>query len=70
MQMKLLGITNVEFDVIDNDLSNFLYPTDTAEKWEYNGTLHELFIDFKKPMIQLGGKYYTIFSLSLEYPEN
>jgi hypothetical protein len=24
----------------------------------------------RKPMIQLGGKYYTIFSLSLEYPGN
>jgi hypothetical protein len=23
----------------------------------------------RKPMIQLGGKYYTIFSLSLDYPE-
>jgi hypothetical protein len=32
------------------------------KKWEYNGT--------RKPMIQLGGKHYTIFSLSLEYPGN
>jgi hypothetical protein len=24
----------------------------------------------RKPTIQLGGKYYRIFSLNLEYPEN
>jgi hypothetical protein len=26
----------------------FLYPPDTGEKWEYYGTVHQLFIDFKK----------------------
>jgi hypothetical protein len=31
MQMKLLGITNVEFDVIGR-LFSFLYPSDTGEK--------------------------------------
>jgi hypothetical protein len=41
-----------------------------GKKWEYNGTVHRLFIDFKTHVIHLGGKYYTIFSLSLEYPEN
>jgi hypothetical protein len=40
------------------------------KKWEYNGTVHQLFMISRKPMIQLGGKYYTIFSLSLEYPGN
>jgi hypothetical protein len=24
-----------------------LYSSDTGEKWEYNGTVHQLFIDFK-----------------------
>jgi hypothetical protein len=38
------------------------------KKWEYNGTVHQLLIDLKKPMIRLGGKHYTTFSLSLEYP--
>jgi hypothetical protein len=38
------------------------------KKWEYDGTVHQLFIDFK--MIQLGGKYYTILSMSLECPGN
>jgi hypothetical protein len=27
--------------------SNFLYLADTGEKWEYNGIVHQLFIDFK-----------------------
>jgi hypothetical protein len=40
------------------------------KKWEYNGTVHQLFIDFKKATIQSGVRYYTIFSLSLEYPGN
>jgi hypothetical protein len=26
------------------------------KKWEYNGMVHQLFIDFKK-----GGNYYTVF---------
>jgi hypothetical protein len=36
------------------------------KKWEYNGSVHQLFIDFKKAYDQLGKKYYKIFSLSLE----
>jgi hypothetical protein len=40
------------------------------KKCEYNGTVHQPFIDFKKLMIQLGGKHYTTFSLSSEYPGN
>jgi hypothetical protein len=26
----------------------FLYPADTEKRWKYNGTVHQLFIDFKK----------------------
>jgi hypothetical protein len=33
------------------------------KKWEYNETVHELiFMDLRKPMIQLKGNYCTIFS--------
>jgi hypothetical protein len=32
------------------------------KKWEYNETVHQIAVDFEKPMIQLGGKYCTIFS--------
>jgi hypothetical protein len=39
-------------------------------KWEYNGTVHQLFIDFKKAYDSVRREAYTIFSLSLEYPGN
>jgi hypothetical protein len=35
------------------------------KKWECNGTVRKLIIDLKKCMIQLGGKYYKIFSLNI-----
>jgi hypothetical protein len=35
-----------------------------------NASKMEEYIDLKKPIIQLGGKYCTIFSLSVEYPLN
>jgi hypothetical protein len=46
------------------------------KKLGYNGTIHQLFIKFKKAydsvgreeIVPLGGKYCTIFSLSLVYP--
>jgi hypothetical protein len=45
MQMKLLEITNVDFEVIDQI---FYIWQKLEKKWECNGTLHQLFIDFKK----------------------
>jgi hypothetical protein len=29
-------------------LADFLHSSDTGKKWEYNGTVQQLFIDFKK----------------------
>jgi hypothetical protein len=40
------------------------------KKWEYNGTVHQLFVDFKKAYDTVRGKKYTIFSLGSDYPEN
>jgi hypothetical protein len=40
------------------------------KKWEYNGTVHQLFIDFKEAYNLVRREYYTIFWLSLEYPGN
>jgi hypothetical protein len=40
------------------------------KKWEYNDAIHQLFIDFKKAYDSVRREYYTIFSLSLEYPGN
>jgi len=37
-------------------------------KWEYNGTEHQLFVDLKKAyMSQSGEKYYITFLLSMVY---
>jgi hypothetical protein len=40
---------------------------DPGEKWEHNGTIHQLFIDFRKACDSVRRE---VFSLSLEYPGN
>jgi hypothetical protein len=49
MQVKLLGITGVDFNVIGQQLirssTSLRY---WKKKWEYNCTVPQLFIDFKK----------------------
>jgi hypothetical protein len=57
----------VDFDVIDQKLIKFCV---SGRYWRKNGTVHQLFIDFKKAYDSVMGKYYTILSLSLEYPGN
>jgi hypothetical protein len=47
--MKLLGIISVGFDVTDQLLIRFsAFVGYWRKKWEYNETVHQLFIDFKK----------------------
>jgi sorting nexin-29 len=41
--MKLLGIISVGFDITDQLLVRYW-----RKKWEYNETVYQLFIDFKK----------------------
>jgi hypothetical protein len=48
----------------------FGLPGSHRPRGAYNGTVNQLFIDSRKPMIQLRGKYYTVLPLSLEYPGN
>jgi hypothetical protein len=49
MQMKLLGITNIDFVVIGQQLIRCSISVKILEKkWEYNGTVHQLFVDVKK----------------------
>jgi hypothetical protein len=50
MQIKLLEITSVDFYVIDQRLiRSFISITYWSKSWrDYNGTVHQLFIDFKK----------------------
>jgi hypothetical protein len=38
----------VGFDITDQLPSDLLHSSDTGEKWEYNETVHPIFIDFKK----------------------
>jgi hypothetical protein len=64
-----LGITTVDFIAIGKRLVRFLISGRYwRKKWEYNGTVHQLFIDFKKAYDSVTKEVYTIFSLSLEYP--
>jgi hypothetical protein len=47
--MKLVGIISVGFDIIDRLLIRFFCICQILEKkWEYNETVQQLFIDFKK----------------------
>jgi hypothetical protein len=48
MKMKLLGITSVDFGIIDQRLIKFSISGRYWKKWECNGTVHQLFIDFEK----------------------
>jgi hypothetical protein len=71
MQMKLLGITNVDFNVIDQWLIRFPI---SVRYWIKNGSIMVQYISClqisRKPMIRSAGKYYAIFLLSFEYLEN
>jgi hypothetical protein len=41
-------IINVDFSIIDQQFRIFYIWQILEKKWEYNGTVHQLFIDFKK----------------------
>jgi hypothetical protein len=48
--MKLLGMISVGFDITDQLLTRFsaFVRYWREKKWEYNKTVHRVFIDFKK----------------------
>jgi hypothetical protein len=46
--MKLLGTISVGFDVTDQLIRFSAFGTCWRKKWEYNETVYQLFIDFKK----------------------
>jgi hypothetical protein len=47
--MKLFGFISVDFDVTDQQVIRISIPVRYwRKKWECNGTVHQLFIDFKK----------------------
>jgi hypothetical protein len=62
MQMKLLGITSVNFDVIGQQLNSFPICQILEKKWEYNDTVHQLFIGFKKAYDSVRREVYNILT--------
>jgi hypothetical protein len=62
-----MGIISLGFDITEQLLIRYFCIHQIQEKkWLYNGTVHQVLIDFKKA--QLEGKCYTTFSLSSGYP--
>jgi hypothetical protein len=59
--MKLFGIINVGFDITDQLLIRVSEFIILEKKWEYNETVRQLFIDFKKAD-SVRRKYCIIFS--------
>jgi hypothetical protein len=51
-----------------NYWSDILNSSDTGKKWEYNGTVYQLFIDFKQAYESVRDTYFKILSLNLVYP--
>jgi hypothetical protein len=51
MQMKLLGITTVHYDVTGQRLIIFSVCQTLENTWEYNGTVRHLFTNFKKACV-------------------
>jgi hypothetical protein len=45
-----------------------LHSSDTGEKWEYNETVHELFIDFKKAYDSVGKEVMYNILIALGVP--
>jgi hypothetical protein len=44
--MKLLGVISVDFDVTTDQI--FWVHQILEKEWEYNETVHQLFVDFKQ----------------------
>jgi hypothetical protein len=64
-----LWIISVGFDITDQPLIKlYAFARYWREKEECNETVHQLFIDFKKPHDSVRRKVSTIFSQSFGYP--
>jgi hypothetical protein len=64
MKRKLLAITSVNFEPTGQLIIIYsAFIKYSRKKWEYNEAVHQLFIDSRKPMIQLGGRSYIIFTV-------
>jgi hypothetical protein len=67
--MKLLGITNVDFRVTSTIDQIFYIRQILEKKWEFNGTVHQLFIDFKKAYILVRREVLYNFFIELGIPK-
>jgi hypothetical protein len=66
MSVKLLGIISVGFIITDLLwIRFFLHLAGTRKKWEYNGMVHQLHIDFKKACDSV--KREVLYSILLEF---
>jgi hypothetical protein len=66
--MKLLGIISVGFDVTDQLLISFsAFVRYGRKKWEYNETVHQLFIDFKKAYDSVSRE--VLYNILIEFGE-
>jgi hypothetical protein len=65
--VRFLGIIGVGFDITDQVLI-FLRSSDTGEKWEYNETVHQLIIDFKKTYGSVRREVLYIILIEFEVP--
>jgi hypothetical protein len=55
----------VDFNVIDPTDLNFCICQILEKKWEYNGTVHQLFIDFKKAYDSV--RREVLYSIPIEF---
>jgi hypothetical protein len=65
MSMKLLGIINVGSVITDLLWIRFSMSGRYKKKWEYNGTVNQLFIDFKKAYDSI--KREVLYNILLEF---
>jgi hypothetical protein len=66
--MKLLGIISAGSDVTDQLLiRSFAFVRHRRTKWEYNGTVHQLFIDFKKAHDSARREVLVLYNILIEF---
>jgi hypothetical protein len=65
MQMKLFGNTKVDFSVIDQLVRFSIYVRCRKKKWDYNGTVHQLFIDLRKAYNSV--RREVLYSILIEF---
>jgi hypothetical protein len=64
--MKLLGIANVGFNITDQLLIRFsAFVGYWRKKWEYNETVHQLFIDFTK--VYNSDRWVILYNILIEF---